>query len=363
MQQYRGFIKARTNIGYYPISSSQMKITSATIKRDLLTKATSDFQLLNIPSAVTEGDIFGVYNDNGKIVYIGVISKVSDTIQCDQMTQIFDDEWLYNVTNQSTLEATLKNVIDTQWRGSDDPIIQSTFEPFNVVTTTETTVTLPTQDANTTMNFSEWLYQLYSTYGIIVDFDVPFSAEENGDNVPTITIGRNQSVPILLANNAIQVLSVVAETQVTETNKLVIYSKGDEKAEPPVPSEYRATYYATPNGITTNKNDGSRLSKVNTVYEFSDDPLDDIVKANLSDDMYNHEIHVTLAMDGKLYDFWDFKLGQPFEIYYGKYFYQTVLTGYSWTYQNFATPTVELTFGKVRLSLESIIYKQINGKR
>lgn len=357
MRQFRAYIKSRTQPAGNPISSAGMKVTSFSIKRDLMTTASSTIALLQPPTAITEGDIIGVYGDDGRIIYNGIVDKVAENIQCNQAVSLFDDDFVQlEQTTTGVLETDIENELKMAFWDTGDPVIDATTEPFIFDKPTTTAGSLMYMDKFETANMQEQIFKWYSQYGIIVDLSFPFEAE-----APTITIGRNTAVPILLSTNAIQVLSIVPETTVSENNKLVIYSKGDENAEPPVEPTYRATYYATPNGITTNASDLSRLSKVNTVYQFSDDELDTIVNANLSAQMYNHQITAQMALDGKLYDFWDFSLGQPFEIYAGKKYYQTILTGYQLDYQELSMPTVTLTFGKVRISLESTIYKLLKG--
>lgn len=357
MQQFRAFIKSRTDLAGNPISSSGMKVTSFSIKRDLMTMASSTISLLQMPNAINEGDVLGVYGDDGKIIYCGVVDKVADTISCNQIVSLFDDEFIQLAqTTTGKLETDIQNELKMAFWSTGDPMIDAMTNPITFDIKTHTDGSLLYPDQYDTANMQETIYGWFNSYGIIVDMTVPFEAA-----APTLSIGKNSSVPIKLGSNAIQVLSIVPETTVEETNKLVIYSKGDEKAEPPVAPTYRATYYATPSGITTNASDLSRLPKVNTVYSFSDDEIDTIVASELPTKMYNHEIQAELAMDGKLYDFNDFSLGQAFEIYYNRKYYDTILTGYELTYQEQSMPTVALTFGKVRISLESKIYKLLKG--
>lgn len=343
---YRGFVKNINNLAGKAISSSDMRITSIDIKRDILTKATSDFKVVEVPNAINEGDVFGVYDDFGKIVYLGVIKSVDDNnIQCDQIISIFDDKWKWRNPNENTIERKIKAIIDNDYANSSDALEKEIFNDFNISTISSTYNDLQSEENNYVVNFMQFLFDIYESYGIMVDIDVSFNAV-----APTIKIGK-PSYPVIKLGNNNQVLrnfEIIRETQ--ETNKLVVYEKDGKTL--------RGTYYATPSGITINSESLDRLTDINTQIVCSDDEIEDIIASNLSEQMYNHKITCQLVLENKLYDFNKFNLGQQFDIYNDGVLYNSILTGYKIRIDNAGKASVvDLVFGKVRYSLENIIYK------
>lgn len=353
MQAFRAYIKSRTDLQGNPITNAGMKVTSFNINRDLLTSATSSIQLLQRPQALSEGDVLGIYNEHGRVIYNGVISSVSGDIQCSQMVSLFDDEFMnMDFVSTNTIENDVKKLLYNATVNSSDTLLSNEFKPFKYAIKTSTQGKLLQGEQYTTPNFEERIYGIYDTYDVIVDIDVPFEQAQ-----PTISIGKDTNVPIQLGKNAISILSIIPTTTASEINKLVIYSTEKENEGVVTPPQHRATYYLTPHGITDNVNDLSRIPRIKTRHIFSDEDLNTIKNGNLSAKLYSHEITAELALDSKLYDFWSWKLGQHFNIYDGKQFYDTVLTGYTLNYQNESMTTVVIKFGKVRINLESKLYK------
>lgn len=343
---YRGFIKNINNLAGNSISSPSMRITSMNIRRDALTKATSDFTIVEMPNVVNEGDVFGVYDDFGNVIYLGIIKSLDkNNIQCDQIIAIFDDEWKWNNPSSDSIERKIRDIIINDYKGSDDPLMASIFSPFTTKNLSITSHDFVSQNNNYVVNFMQFLFDIYDTYGVMLDIQISFNA-----TAPHIDIGKIKDEAIKLGNNnqAIRNLEIIRETQ--EYNKLVIY---DSKGE-----TLRATYYASPSGISTSGTMLDRLTDINTKIECSDDAIEDIVADTLSESMYNHKITCQLVLKNKLYNFNDFKLGRKFNIYSDGELYESILTGYSIKIDNEGMAEVaDLTFGKVRYGLENIIYK------
>ena len=346
---YRGFIKPITALGGLPYGSADLRITEMTIKRDILTKASSTFTVLDIPDEAEVGNVFGCYDNAGKVVYVGVITNIDDkTIQTDQIISIFNDNWKYRDPNVSTIEGKIKDIIDGFGTDSDT-LLARIFSQFTTTALTSTTLDLPTQNENYVTNFMDFLFKVYESYQILVDINVSI-----GQNNPTINIGVPSYTPLLLSdnNNVLRNFNVIKETY--ETNKLVLYSSD---------GQYRGTWYGTPNGITTNSA-ADRLPKIRTNIVFSNDDYNTIVADNLSQEMYNHKIELELVLNNKLYDFESFHLGQSFNIFYEKKTYASILTGYELKVnQNGASDVVKLVFGIVRVSLVDKLNKLVRGQQ
>lgn len=344
---YRGFIKDITNLAGQSLGSPELRILNLSINRDILSKATSEFEVINIPDAAQEGNVFGVYDDYGTTVYLGVINSINgNVIQCDQIISIFNDNWLWSDPKVATIEETLVQIIQNDFQTNRDEMVKTIFSQFDIVAgTTSVALQLPTQDENYVVNFMQFIFELYESYEILFDINISFNEVR-----PTITIFKPSFNTIKLGNNTNAVRNFDITTETFETNKIVVYSKDGET--------FRGEWYGTTSGITQDSTDLNRLPKINTKFIFSDDEDGDIVGEYLAEEMYNHKINVELVLGNKLYDFDTFKLGQVFDIFYNDKYYNSVLTGYKIQVDNEGKADVAtLVFGKVRYSLENKLYK------
>lgn len=348
---YRLFFKKRTDTAGLPISSPTLKVRSFMLDRDALTKTSSSFEVLEVPLAVENGDIVGMYDSFGTIHFLGIVEYVDgNTIEATQIVELFDDDWLWNNPRKSTLESTLKTILQNDFQNTRDTLLNTTFGVFDLETISNTTQVLQSQESRYVTNFASFIYDLFEKYGIQFIFDIPFSA-----STPKISIGIPQYDKLVLGNNTMIFRNFSVVTNVFETNKLVLY--GEENGE------YRGTWYATTTGITDNPSALNRIQQIKTNIVFSDD-AESIVKAsNLRNQIYNHEISFDMVLDNKLLKFEDLHLGQEADIYIDGDFYSTILTGYRYQMTNLVTDgTVNLRFGLVRTALTSKLFKRLaNG--
>ena len=336
MYQYRVFIKDCLDLSGLPIANSVC--LTFTINKDLLSVASSDFTLLNMPTNIKEGDILGLSDPYGTVIYTGVIKSIGDNIQCRAITSIFNDNWKYHDTSDSTIEGKIKRIIEDDFINSSDPMVSDRF-PFTVSVSSSTSGTIEAKDDTAVMDFQTFLMNMYNVYGVITDIKVPF----NG--TPTIELKQATHSSIKVGNNALPIQNMTPLTEVFETNKLVIYDKEG--------TTLRGTYYTTSQGITTNANDPLRLPVTKTKFIFNtDDALNDIKQENLQEEIYNHKITFDLLLNNGLYDFYDWELGMPIEIWYNGEYYNTIFTKYSMTKEmNIDVTSVSITCGKVRNTL------------
>ena len=59
---YRLFFKNLTDIEGKSLTSTQTRVRNFTVRRDLLTKQTSSFEVLQMPTAIQNGDVVGMYD-------------------------------------------------------------------------------------------------------------------------------------------------------------------------------------------------------------------------------------------------------------------------------------------------------------
>lgn len=328
-------------------SVGQSIVISYRIKDDLLTKPLSDFTLDQIPSEVEIGDLMVVYEDNGNVLFQGVINSLDEdnnSVSCGNMLSLFDDKWLWNLPSESSIEDTIKAIIENDFvNNPNDAYMRETFD-FAISCTTSTSGTMEEKDAGSVVNFQDFLISIYNLYDIILQFGISFGAIQ-----PTITILKpNKLVKTKISNNVRQVIEITARSRSASENKLVIY--GADK------TTYRGSYFVNGEFLTINDEADDRLSLIKTKYVFSDDNLSDVAHANLSTEIYNHELQVIMT-DGFVYDTKTIRLGNYYTIYYKGQVYKSVLTGIE--YDNIHQIT--MIFGKVRQRLEDKINALIGG--
>lgn len=374
---------------------------------DILTNRTSSFESYSkIPrNKINEGDILCLYKPSGELVYNGVIRSIEEyQIQTDQIWSLFNGVWFYRTSKQDYLEHEVADIFSDYMQGKIgevvtvlpeasedsyklnklylmldgtvykqyvvnkyensgtysyridnvgqlteqeltslvDPLQIKKFRAFDISYEGSQTIHLTSSDVNeSSRNMEDFIYRLYSDYGIVLDIDIPYRGRCR------INVKTPNYTGTKIGINTANIISITPKTETNENNKLIIMgSKG----------EYRKTYFATKNGIVEDGNDASRLPIINTTIVYSDDELADIKSQYLKNEMYNHEIVFNMILENKLYDFYNWKLGQPLEVFYEGDRYLSVFTGYSISFDENEIPSiVEITCGKVRSKLTDLI--------
>ena len=305
-----------------------LRVDTFDIRTDLLTNATSTITTLEMLSDVDEGDILVLYDPKGTTLYTGVINSIEDrTIECSQMQSFYKGNWIYDTDPQSYLEeeiaSLLQDYADGKMKGSSytDGLVAQRFGGITIDYVGSTAVNLPsTFEANSDsteyeiVDMEEFIYWLYQKYGIVFDFEINLV----GTNYVYIKVPSYTKMKV--GNNMFAISDMLPITEIEETNRLIIYGSDNT---------YRTTYVATKTGIVEEPSTtANRFNITNTNIVFSDDPVDDLVAANLPQNMFNHKIEFTLLIKNFIYEFGDFNLGGELDIYYGEEFYNSVLTGY-----------------------------------
>lgn len=340
MREYQLFFKDCLSLN--SMAKANTMCLAFSIERDILESATSTFNVNEIPNNVNEGDVVGLVDPYGTIVYEGVVTSLETdglTITATQIESLFNDNWLYRVPVQTTIEDALYDVIHNDFQTTSDTIMTQKYGVFNVVVETHTNGTFVSEEQ--VINFESFLYSIFNNFGVRLYIDIPFQA-----GTPTITIAKRDLPSLKVGNNARVITSITPTTEIQQTNKLVIYSQDNE---------YRATYYRTQDGATTNPS-APRLSVVNTEFVFSDDEIETIINQYFSEAMYNHYIEYEMLLNNKLYNFYAMELGQPLAVWVNLDYYDSVYTGYSMSKEERGSiGTVIIKCGKVRTKLTSKI--------
>lgn len=348
--EYRCFFKKLTSIENRSISTNALKVKSFSIKRDALTRAMSTIDVIATPPSIENGDIVGMYDAYGTILFLGIVQTIKDnTIEAGQIYSIFEDKWLYDRTNVNNIEGAVKSILINDFQNSNDTLLNSIFDCFTLNTISTTNLRLESKESRTVIDFDSFLYDLFEKYGIQLIFDIPFE-----NTTPTISIGRPTYSKLTISNNTSIFRNFTITRNIFETNKLVVY--GEENGE------YRGSWYTTTSGITDDPSALNRIPKIKTNIVFSDDDINVIKASNLRNEIYNHEITVELVDNNRLLNFEDLKLGQEADIYYNDNYYNSILTGYTIRMENeIPSGKIELKFGLVRLNLTSKLFKRLSN--
>ena len=354
MYQYRAFVKDCLELNGR--TKSNVICLSFDIKRDLLEKSVSTFNLERIDTNIDVGDIFGLYDDFGTIYFTGVINEIDTTanqITCTSNISYFSYAWLYDAlrSTSGSTEALVKKNFENTFINSNDYLMRRKYGDISIELKTDSLAyKLPLEDTNYVIDFEDFLYKMYKNFGIICDLSVPFT-----EGTPTLTIDastQNRN-PIKVGNNFNAIMNFNVETDTYENNKLVIYSEDG--------SQLRGTYFGTTGGITQDDESPLRLKKINNVIQFTDEEINLVLAQNLRNQMYNHKISFDLILDNSFYDFFTtFKLGCPVEIWYNGIYFNSLFTGYEIIKEeNGNVSSVRITCGKVRNSLTSKILNYV----
>lgn len=331
-----------------------VRLMGGTINEDRLTKATSSFNVLETPNNLNNGDTMIVYNDKGKQLYKGIVSSYDlVSMKTNQYQAVYSGNTIYQTNNTiDNLEGEIAWVYGQFASGYiknstyQDTLMKKRLEPIKITTGSTTIGNLLTKQDNTVIDMEQFIYDCYKDYDIVFDFGIPKNQWQVGDDDGFVKIWKPSYSSLKITDGFSCISSIKSTNETQNDNKLVIYSND---------GEYRKTYYSTINGILEEPiSDVGRSNIIKTKIVFSNDELSDIVNANLKDTMYEHKIQFAFDTNSKLFTFDDFKLDLPIQVYDNKDYYNTIITGRSFSFdENDVISNVIYTCGKVRTSLTS----------
>lgn len=336
MREYHVFFK--DCLALSQMAKAETTCLSFSIERDALESATSTFGVDGVPTNVNEGDVMGLVDPYGVILYLGVVESMEEnSIQCTQIESLFNDNWLYRVPNVTYLEDAIADILTGDFKQNEDVLMQQKYN-FTITAETHTRGSLVSED--TVVNFETFIYSLFNSFGIRLYFDIPYGA-----GTPTITIAKRTYTSFKVGNNTRATTLFQPTTEVAQTNKLIVYSQDNV---------YRDTYYLSQDGVGTDSSEPTRLPVIRTEYVFSDDPMEDIVAQYLNENLYNHYIQFDMLVSNNLYDIFSWELGQPVEIWINAEYFDSIYTGYSLSKEERAGfDYITVKCGKVRTRLTS----------
>lgn len=266
-------------------------------------------------------------------------SKLSTCGLFSKMTSKTTDK-LY--TLEEIFASELQKYCNGEMKDSEytDPLVKQKLGKFKIECKTSTYGNFTSGSDNETMDMEDMLYELYNSYRILLDINIQYS----GTN--TITIYKISDDEVLkLGDNTNTVVNISPTTEITETNRLIIYDQD---------GIYRSTYVVKSDGTREKEPTEitDRYGIVNTEIVYSDDNIDALLEEYLPTEMYNHKITFTLKLISKIFKFDDFKIGTRLKIYKDLETYQTIITGIEYS-KDSGKSVSEITFicGNVRTTL------------
>lgn len=394
--KYRIFGKKRTALNQKATFFDE--VVSAEISEDLLQKATSTITCLDDASILEEADVIGIIDDKGQPIYNGVVSSVDgNVITCQQMQNIFATNF-YAMTDSSAEKSfwapysSLRmfnrylNDVGHGYRTSRGRISGNT-EYLDVIPVDRnmqtcndqiyiytgvfpTTKDIPWRTQNEVLDMEQFIYDVYSTFGIITYFVFPMEAYTRVNN-PAVKqticyvfkpeVGVYRTAPVVyyiepyeevsFGNNSEFITDINVVSEVEDANTLYIYNSAG--------TTFRSLYAVRTDGSYVNlPNPNSYISDryMPTKAKFvnSDETIANIVNAELKDVQYNHKVNFTMWFKNNFYKFADFKLGQKIKFYVGNRQYNSLLTGWKYSINgNEDISSVQFICGKVRNNLTS----------
>lgn len=359
---YRVYFKEVGTYAGYKIYGSA-RVLSFDLTNDLISSACSTINVDKLPNSVIAGDLAFVVDPSGELFYKGVIETIEgNQITLGDILKMFEDEIVIPTSDYSikcklhdypkkifemAQSQTASKSVDMKeymtYANYDFEVInnknlniQRTFEPFS------------------TLNVYEELKSLYKKRNLIVDADISLTAIAGNDKI-TSTYAGDQFIYKII-DNSVYTVNFAVEEEVTDINKLLIWKKMDDTNYTLVKK-----LFLTPNGLTDNMDDLTRLRKIKTknVFLEKDATNEDVQKAideNIEKTLYLHQIEIELLANNPLYDWRKMKLGEKYQVYVENKYYQTILTGIEFKKESTSSEMqVFLTFGKSRTKLTDLV--------
>lgn len=341
---YRAYFKHRMFLteAHYAVS----RVLSFNVRRDILGAANSSFLLEKVPDAVVEGDVIILLDPFGTEFYTGVVRSINnDDLDCVQILGLFDDViktkieyWAFNagfiaiklLKEYGGIFSNPNVSINT-----NDTLSNRFISQFDM-TKDNSDTTIYTVYAEEEYNLEKLMIEIYSAVGTLASVKIGI-----GEGRPIIKFENSVAEKIKIIDNTVIVPTIDPIVEVADANKLVVLDQDGLGV--------RAIRYLTDSGISTDPSDLTRLQVVKTKYVESDVEIDAIISTELSKELYSHKIEVTMILDNKLYDFFEFELGGEFDIFIKGKYYNTILTGYELNKEvGRSCEEVKMIFGKVR---------------
>lgn len=377
MQLFRGFVNSFSITDKKWHTIAWLKILSFTINEDALAKATSTFDVIDVPDNISIGDIIRVNMPNGSRLYVGVIDRIDGTtITASQGAALLKGQWIYDPYMSGGLYS---SVIETIYRYMTGVFFNSqTTDSLNASRFSRNKfkdLSLQQLEAaggeiveknflqheeDKTLDFEDYIYSLFEDYNVwlMTEADISKSGDDAFKVWQKLVIAKTSDntndtsfTPLVVSDNSRYVTNAEVVSTTQETNRLVVYS--NDKV-------LRQVYYATPESVTTNADDPLRIFPTITSIVFSDDDLEAVKEANIQPKTYNHQLRFDIEFGNPYFrDMTSWAAGTPLTVSIRNHVFDTIITGWTLTKEPNANLN-KITFicGKARTSLTKKLLAQ-----
>lgn len=383
MQVYRAFVMQYSPTDTLWHSIAWLRVLSFNVNQDALARATSTFKVMEVPENVSIGDVMQVRFPDGSNLYAGVIDKIEDTtITCSQLVSLLKGEWVYQTRpdkSQGTSDGgdtvqtwgLVHEIGQVIWdyckgltynNGTQDMGMYNKLNNIGegIYATAEFTTeygygrdykySLPQEDK--VMDFEDFIYSMFEDYTVSLYGNAVLRPQGSREaiSMTLYPMGMMDSY-LTFSDNSRYFRNFEVITTKQEVTKLSVYSQD---------GVFRQNYYLTVNGVSTDSLDTGRIYPTITKIIYSDDELNDIVKANLSEELFDHQIRFDLDLANPYYtSILNQTLGRKFKVMARGYTFDTILTGRQLVKEEGKDLTyITLICGKARTSLTKKLLAQ-----
>lgn len=356
-------------------SATYVKVLRGDINEDLLQRSTSTFECLEIPSTVQINSPLFLFNPKGRIIYYGVIKAIEgNKLTCREPICLYDDDHLQITSQYKNYYTTLNGVYSfMQYNVSgafgfnaekhDDLYVLFPSQYMPVKSEGVPSNVMASIDKNGTVNGEDYLLNAYSDFGIAIKYD--YYLYDPTHLVMSATPFLPASYDkVDIADNFEYVSDINLTIQEADTTDLIIYSSDGSTYRGQALMKTNGTIEIFEAGASTsghNLNDFVADTICKQKIVFSDDGLKTVSAENLNGALYSHKINFNLAKNDLL-RFEDLHLGQYVDFYYKGNLYNSVITAWSYSFEDATIRSMNITMGNVRTTLTAILNKKNKKK-
>ena len=352
MSAYRMFVKDAWNLTQR--AKANFPLYSGQFGEDQESLMTSTFQAYEVPSNVDVGDFCGVYDGYGRVVYSGIIQDIRDTnIEARSILSLWDaDQEVVYGAYDTYMEDKLVTVMKMFFVGA----LMARIKNAMTITAGSSTSTDPMIIGYNALdlpvkNIYSQIKEEIDAYGIYPYISLPYAPSSN----ITIDIRTCTKSSVTIANNAACILNIDVGEEESFINTLIVkrdqgngttyidswhlYSDGQYRTTPGV-------YYPL----------GYKKFKIKVIKVKQSDYYAGLVQQQMPPLIHNHRITFDMLLDNDLYDFYDWELGMPMEIWKDGKYYESIMTGWQMSFEGENNPSVvRITCGTARSTLTEVL--------
>ena len=345
-------------------------VISASIKVDGLAKTTSTITILgDLPSTVKTDCVVVLKNPRGKVLYIGVVKSIADSVlTCREPMSLFDAEFMFTPTRTSTSSVMYSlykymqsfllgypstNNVDAEKNASIIRMMPDMFygisPKLSITASSNLNITAPVIEDTNIENLEDRFINAFNDFGIYVESSIYISG---GPYLQLIVANPRVQEPLLLSDNSEAVTNVTVDVEEMENTTLQVFDSTG--------ATFRGTYSVKEDGTITTYNypptDETSFISYNSCKPkivMSDDNIKTVLEQYLSNAKYNHKITFDLDLNSVLYSLDALNVGRRVDFYYQNKIYNSIITGFEWDLaENMEDPiSIKVILGKVRTKL------------